>query len=449
MAQEYLIQEESLIDIADKVRTLSGTENQMSLKAIENHVDEANTNISIEADLIEQINAALINKMAPSDNEIQYPTLTNPASADDVAENKQFIDSNGNIVTGTITDAMFSSISDTQVTGGDDSAYKVKLSKNNSNLNISYTFDQNTIHRNGRSISINTPISRLGTAKPEEVQAGKVFSSSNGLRLVGTHECEKGLDTSDATATAADLAANKTAYVNGKKISGSVEVVDSDNPGLSGSFNHEFNSGNILNYYTVDKDQLVRSGTKLSVGAIWDYELGDARPEDVAAGKTFTSVYGQKIAGTGSIAGGGTLSITENGTYNVTNYASVNVNVASTGNSLPEGAVAVQKVLAAQASQQIGSGYSLSVTYGDNVEINDSIALAFTGTTKTLSGISATTDFSVLLGKYVRTGSSFGSTTGTFYYIPDDATFTVGGQSMSKTLTCDKAQKVSMEKVSM
>jgi hypothetical protein len=36
---------------------------------------------------------------------------------------------------------MFSSISDTQVTGGDDSAYKVKLSKNNSNLNISYTFD--------------------------------------------------------------------------------------------------------------------------------------------------------------------------------------------------------------------------------------------------------------------------------------------------------------------
>ena len=53
MAQEYLIQEESLIDIADKVRTLSGTENQMSLKAIENHVNEANTNISIEADLIE------------------------------------------------------------------------------------------------------------------------------------------------------------------------------------------------------------------------------------------------------------------------------------------------------------------------------------------------------------------------------------------------------------
>jgi hypothetical protein len=148
------------------------------------------------------------------------------------------------------------------------------------------------MYRNGRSISISTPISRLGTAKPEEVQAGKVFSSSNGLRLVGTYEGEEGLDTSDATATAADLAADKTAYVNGKKITGSIEVVDSDNPGFSGSFNHEFNSGNILNYYTVGQDYLVRSGTKLSVGAIWDYELGDARPEDVAAGKTFTSVYG-------------------------------------------------------------------------------------------------------------------------------------------------------------
>ena len=117
----------------------------------------------------------------------------------------------------------------------------------------------------------------------------------------------------------------------------------------------------------------------------------------------------------------------------------------SSGAQLPDGAIAVQIVKAAEASTQVGSGYSLSITYGDAVEISDSIALAFSGTTKTLSNISDTTDFSVLLGKYIRSGST---TTAKYYYIPNDATFTVGGSTYSKTLTCDKAQAVSMQKVS-
>lgn len=117
----------------------------------------------------------------------------------------------------------------------------------------------------------------------------------------------------------------------------------------------------------------------------------------------------------------------------------------SSGTQIPDGAIVVQIVKNKKTSTQIGSGYSLSISYADAVEINANIAIAFTGTAKNLSNISDTTNFSVLLGKYIRSGST--TTNYKYYYIPDDATFTVGGQSYSKTLTCDKAQAVSIQKV--
>lgn len=177
------------------------------------------------------------------------------------------------------------------------------------------------------------------------------------------------------------------------------------------------------------------------------YQFGDATEADVVAGKTFTSSAGVKKEGTATlgITPSGTINITDNGTYDVTNYESVNVNVPK-GTVLPTGAIAVQIVTGAQTSQQIGSGYSMSITYGDAVEISDSIALAFVGTTQSLTSISDSTNFSVLQGKYVRSGSG---TSAKYYYIPSGSTFTVGGSNYSKTLTCDKAQAVSMQKVSL
>lgn len=63
---KMLIQSETLTAIADKIRVLSGTEDAMSLGAMESHVGEANTDVATEANLIAQIASALEGKASSS-----------------------------------------------------------------------------------------------------------------------------------------------------------------------------------------------------------------------------------------------------------------------------------------------------------------------------------------------------------------------------------------------
>ena len=203
-----------------------------------------------------------------------------------------------------------------------------------------------------------------------------------------------GTDTSDATAVAADILKGKTAYVKGVKVTGTIES---------------------------QAAQTITPGTT---------------DKTIASGKYLT--------GTQTIKGDSNLKA-ENIKKGVSIFGVSGSLEESSGTQLPDDAIAIRIVKNEEASTQVGSGYNLSVTYGDELIISDSIALAFSGTTKTLSNIADTTDFSVLDDKYIRTGSS--ASNYKYYYIPDDATFTVSGSSMSKTLTCDKAQAVSLQKV--
>lgn len=96
--------------IADEIRTLSGTDEAMGLDSMASNINGANTEVDSQAELISQIMTALEGKTAVED--VQLPTLTNEATASDLLAGKQLINSNNEVVTGTMVSIELPALTD-------------------------------------------------------------------------------------------------------------------------------------------------------------------------------------------------------------------------------------------------------------------------------------------------------------------------------------------------
>ena len=155
-------------------------------------------------------------------------------------------------------------------------------------------------------INDNTVLDLTGdTVTPSDLVEGVTAHDATGMQITGTRPATSGTDTSDATATAKDIARGKTAYVQGKKITGDLYETAEGKTKIyftwgSENVTFERDSNRDLINITIPwmgNDEIMRIDSYIKLGA--DATLfGDATAADVISGKTMTSTAGLKVVGT-------------------------------------------------------------------------------------------------------------------------------------------------------
>lgn len=248
------------------------------------------------------------------------PTLTNPGTADDLAKDKQFIDANGNVVTGTVATTIA-----TVATTKEATEVKRMATASTPRIAMNRTFDEPLLVRAGDTLGLYSDATNFGDASASDVAKGKTFTSENGVKIVGIREDDGGvtLPTLTNPASASDMASGKQLIdSNGNVVTGNIQTNEPaegtggfaaiTDPAIFLSYP---GSGPTLNISAkVGRDILLRNGSRVVTRAPLT-EFGDATAADVLEGKTFTSAEGLKVVGTMAPS---SFTVTDDGAGNVT-----------------------------------------------------------------------------------------------------------------------------------
>ena len=210
------------------------------------------------------------------------------ATASDKEENKKAY-VNGEKITGSIL----------VMDGASFQAPNISWDSSKSRLKLSGTSSEKYIYKKGAELIMYCSGGRLGDATAADVAQGKTFTSAAGLKVTGTRVGSGGIDTSDATATASDIVEDKTAYVNGEKVTGSLIFSNGINFGSANASWDSQNSRLVLSGNNPFKCAIYENGT--SEMYCTSDKLGNATAADVAQGKTCTSAAGLKVTGTATV----------------------------------------------------------------------------------------------------------------------------------------------------
>lgn len=243
----------------------------------------------------------VINNLPEAEN-VQLPTLENPGTASDLAEGKQLIDADGNVVTGNIW--VLESNKGTDLSSNPNSYPQyIESSKI---FRFSDDMHHNYLCREGSTICVIKNGAVFGNATAADVAKGVTFTSENGLKISGAHECEEGVElpTLNNPGSASDLAQGKQLIgADGSVVEGTVPLYNQNYPKTEFvGWSQEDYGKALYGYYTAPNDMIVKKDAYLGV-RIPLANLGNASKDQVAKGVTFTSAEGLQVEGTALIPG--------------------------------------------------------------------------------------------------------------------------------------------------